>query len=67
MLSPKDLLLADITHAERLRRVEHGRLARQAAPVDQRRPAGGRWWVRGWRRGQAVPGAHGAGLAATRA
>ena len=67
MLSPKDLLLADITYAERLRQAEHGRLARQAATFDQRRPAGGRWWVRGWRRGHAVPGAHGADLAATRA
>ena len=66
MLVPKDLLLADVVHAERLHRAEQARLAHQAA-ADHRRPAGGRWWVRGWRRGRPWPGAHVADLAATRA
>ena len=63
MLSSKDLLLADLTHAERLRQVEDGRRAHQAV-VGDRRLAGGRWWVRGWRRRSLLPGTHVADLAA---
>ena len=56
MISSKDVLLADVTHAERLRQAEHAYLVQEAAATGRRPPAGGRWWLRVWRRDRGLAG-----------
>ncbi len=50
MISSKDLLLADVTHAERLRQAEHAQLVQEAVSAGRRPVAADRWWRRVWRR-----------------
>ena len=66
MISSKDLLLADVTHAERLRQAEHAQLVHEAAGAGRRPPAAGRWWLRAWRRDRGLAGARSPELAASR-
>ena len=66
MISSKDVLLADVTHAERLRQAEHAQVVQAAARAGRHPPAAGRRWRRAWRRGRGLAGARHPELAATR-
>ena len=65
MISSKDLLLADVTHAERLRQAEHAQVVQAAARAARRPRAAGRWWRRVWRRDRGLEGVPVLELAAT--
>ena len=58
MISSKDVLLADVTHTERLRQAEHAHLVAEAVSA-------GRWWRRVWRRDRGLTGVPVPELAAT--
>ena len=66
MIASKDLLLADVTHAERLRQAEHAQVVQAAASAGRRPLAASRWWLRVWRRGRGLAGGPVPELAATR-
>ncbi len=65
MISSKDVLLADVTHADRLRQAEHAQLVAEAVSAGRRPPAAGQWWRRVWRRDRGLAGARSPELAAT--
>ena len=66
MISSKDVLLADVTHAERLRQAEHAQLVEEAVSAGHRPAAAGRWWRRVWRRERGLAAVPVPELAATR-
>jgi hypothetical protein len=56
MISSKDMLLADVIHAERLRQAEHAQLVQQAVRARRRPLAAGWWWLWLRRGGRGLAG-----------
>ena len=67
MIASKDVLLADVIHAERLHQAAHAQVV-QAAVNARRRPlaAAWWWWRRAGRRDDSLAGAPVPAVAATR-